>query len=69
MWVSVRVFAAVQHLCYLNFQVFEQLLVHGNDATATLHNFFHFQNLRWSFDSLLAGVFPGRDWTGEKHLG
>jgi hypothetical protein len=65
-WVSVRVFAAVQHLWYLNFQVFEQLLVHGNDATATLHNFF--QILGWSFDSLLAGVFPDRDWTGEKHL-
>ena len=67
MWVSVTVFAAVQHLCCLNFQVFEQLLVHGNDATATLHSFF--QILRWSFDSLLAGAFPDRDWTGEKHLG
>ena len=60
-------FAAVQHLCCFTFQVFEQLLVHGSDATAALHNFF--QILKWSFDTLLSGVFPDRDWTGEKHLG
>ena len=48
-------------------QVYEQLLVHGNDATSTLHNFFEI--LKWSFGCLLSGVFPDRTWTGEKHLG
>ena len=34
--------------------------------SATLHTFFNI--LKWSFNCLMTGIFPDRDWLGEKHL-
>lgn len=56
-WKSCCAFAAA-------LQVFEQLLVHGDEST--LDTFF--QVLRWIFDCLLKGNFPTADWAGEEHL-
>ena len=46
------------------FQVFEQLLLHGEEST--LHSFFKI--LKWSFNALLDGVFPQEDWDGIQHF-
>ena len=46
-------------------QVFEQLLLHGEQST--LSTFFHL--LKWSFNALLAGTWPLKDHNGEEHLG
>ena len=56
-WKSCCAFAAA-------LQVFEQLLVHGDEST--LDTFF--QVLRWIFACLLKGNFPTADWAGEEHL-
>ena len=65
--VPVSLFASLEIMlcfCCCAAQVFEQLLVHGDEST--LDTFF--QVLRWSFDCLLKGDFPTADWTGVEHL-